>query len=98
MKIALQESLLPGESLSEKLDFAEELAIEGLEVGGRSRLYDQIETYEQALKGRSIVIASVCGQETFDWLDPDPAKREIASMKPVDNWPPAATSKQSARS
>jgi len=75
MKIALQESLLPGESLSEKLDFAEELAIEGLEVAGRSRLYDQIETYEQALKGRSIVIASVCGQETFDWLDPDPAKR-----------------------
>ena len=75
MKIALQEGLLPGESLAEKLDFAESLAIEGLEVSGGSRLYDRVEKYEQALAGRSIKIASVCGQETFDWLDPDPRKR-----------------------
>ena len=75
MKIALQEGLLPGESLAEKLDFAESLNIEGLEVGGRSRLYDHVEQYEQALAGRSIKIASICGQETFDWLDPDPGKR-----------------------
>ena len=54
MKIALQEGLLPGESLAEKLDFAESLNIEGLEVGGRSRLYDHVEEYEQALAGRSI--------------------------------------------
>ena len=75
MKIALQEGLLPGESLAEKLDFAESLAIEGLEVSGGSRLYDHVEKYEQALAGRSIKIASICGQETFDWLDPDPRKR-----------------------
>ena len=75
MKIALQEGLLPGESLAEKLDFAESLAIEGLEVSGSSRLYDHVEKYEQALAGRSIKIASICGQETFDWLDPDPRKR-----------------------
>ena len=30
-----------------KLDFAESLAIEGLEVGGRSRLYDHVEQYEK---------------------------------------------------
>ena len=75
MKIALQEGLLPGESLAEKLDFAESLAIKGLEVSGGSRLYDHVEQYEQALAGRSIEIASICGQETFDWLDPDPRKR-----------------------
>lgn len=75
MKIALQEGLLPGESLAEKLDFAESLAIEGLEVSGGSRLYDHGEKYEKALAGRSIKIASVCGQETFDWLDPDQRKR-----------------------
>ena len=75
MKIALQEGLLPGASLAEKLDFAESLAIEGLEVSGGSRLYDHVEQYEQALAGRSIKIASICGQETFDWLDPDPRKR-----------------------
>ena len=75
MKIALQEGLLPGESLAEKLDFAESLAIEGLEVSGGTRLYDHVEKYEKALAGRSIKIASICGQETFDWLDPDPRKR-----------------------
>tara|TARA_Y100000588_G_C14136090_1_gene873867 strand:- start:486 stop:1289 length:804 start_codon:yes stop_codon:yes gene_type:complete len=78
MKIALQEGLLPGDTLSEKLDFAEELNIEGLEVSGRTQLYDHIETYEKALDGRSIKIASICGQTTFDWLDPDPGKRRAS--------------------
>ena len=75
MEIALQEGLLPGDELAEKLDFAEELQIEGLEVAGRSRLYDHIEDYEKALSGRAIRIVSICGQETFDWLDPDVNKR-----------------------
>ena len=78
MKIALQEGLLPGEELTEKLDFAEELQIEGLEVAGRSRPYDHIEAYEKALSGRSIRIVSICGQETFDWLDPDIDKRNAS--------------------
>ena len=78
MKIALQEGLLPGETLAEKLDFAEELGVEGLEVAGRSRLYDNIATYEKALEGRSIKLASICGQESFDWLDPDVAKRRAS--------------------
>ena len=78
MKIALQEGLLPGDELAEKLDFAEELQIEGIEVAGRSRLYDHIEDYEKALSGRSIRIVSICGQETFDWLDPDRDKRNAS--------------------
>ena len=78
MQIALQEGLLPGDELAEKLDFAEELQIEGLEVAGRSRLYDHIEDYEKALSGRSIRIVSICGQETFDWLDPDRDKRNAS--------------------
>ena len=78
MKIALQEGLLPGDTLTEKLDFAEELSIEGLEVAGRSNLYDNIEHYEKALSGRTIKIASICGQTTFDWLDPDAGKRRTS--------------------
>ena len=61
MKIALQEGLLPGDELAEKLDFAEELQIEGIEVAGRSRLYDHIADYEKALSGRSIRSVSICG-------------------------------------
>ncbi|NKB66563.1 MAG: TIM barrel protein [Candidatus Latescibacteria bacterium] len=78
MKIALQEGLLPGDTLAEKLDFAEELNIAGLEVPGRARLYDHVEQYEAALAGRTIKISSICGQATFDWLDPDPAKRRAS--------------------
>jgi len=78
VKIAIQENILPGDTLTEKLDFAEELQIEGVEVQGRSRLYDRLEAYEQALAGRNVKISSICGQITFDWLDPDRAKREAS--------------------
>lgn len=83
MKIALQEGLLPGNSLTEKLDFADDLEIEGLEVSGWSKPYERIEELEKALQGRRIKIVSVCGQTTFDFLDPDPKKRQnsIAESK-----------------
>ena len=75
MKIAVQEGLLPGDSLAEKLDFAEEIGVEGLEVSGWDKPYDRVEELEKAIEGRKIKISSVCGQSTFDFLDPDPAKR-----------------------
>ena len=78
MKIALQENLLPGNTLTEKLDFAEALGVEGLEVPGRMALYDHVERYESALAGRSIKLVSICGQNTFDWLDPDVGKRRAS--------------------
>lgn len=78
MKMALQEGLIPGDSLGEKLDFAEELSIEGLEVSGWGKPYDRLEELEKALRGRRIRISTVCGQTTFDWLDPDPVKRKAS--------------------
>lgn len=78
MKIALQEGLLPGKTMNEKLDFADSLKIEGLEVSGWSKPYERIKELEMALKGRHIKIVSVCGQTTFDFLDPDPKKREAS--------------------
>ena len=78
MKISIQENLLPGETLNEKLDCAESLGIDGVEVQGRSRLYDRIGEYEAAFRNRTLRISSICGQTTFDWLDPDRAKREAS--------------------
>ncbi len=78
MKLAMQEGLLPGDSLQEKLDFAESLDIGGLEVAGGSKPYHRIEELETALRGRNIGFVSVCGQGTFDFLDPDPAKRRYS--------------------
>ena len=78
MLISIQENLLPGETLNAKLDCAEALQIDGVEIQGRSRLYDRISEYEAAFSNRSVRISSICGQSTFDWLDPDPAKREAS--------------------
>ncbi|MBI2191221.1 MAG: sugar phosphate isomerase/epimerase [Planctomycetes bacterium] len=74
MKISLQEGLLPGRTLEEKLDFAESLGVEGVEVSGRSRPYER-EDLPKALRGRQVRLSSLCGQSTFDFLDPDPKKR-----------------------
>ena len=76
MKISIQENLLPGATLHEKLDCAEELQIDGVEVQGRSKLYDRIAEYEAAFRNRTVRLSSICGQLAFDWLDPDPAKRQ----------------------
>ena len=77
MQIALQEKLLPGTELSAKLDFAEEIGVYGLEVEGRG-LPDRVAEYDRALAGRRIRVVSICGQDTFDWLDPDRAKRDAS--------------------
>lgn len=77
MKIAIQERMLPGGSLAERLDCAEELGIEGVELG-MDGVYERVDEYERAFRDRRVVLASVCGQRTFDWLDPDPAKREAS--------------------
>lgn len=78
MKISLQEGLLPGESMTEKLDFAESIGIEGLEVSGWSKPFERVTELENVLRGRQIKMSSVCGQTTFDFLDPDPNKRKFS--------------------
>ena len=78
VKISIQENLLPGETLTEKLDYAETLQLEGVEIQGRSRLYDRIDEYEAAFRNRTLRVSSICGQTAFDWLDPDPSKRQAS--------------------
>ena len=75
MKICLQEGLLPGQTLAEKLDFAESIGVEGLEIGNR-RDKECIPVYEDALKGRKIKFAAICGNPTFNFLNPDRRLRE----------------------
>ncbi len=78
MKIALQEGLLPGDTLAEKLDFAETIGVEGVEIAGWGKPAEKVAELEKAFHGRKIKFASICGQTTFDWLDPDPKKREAS--------------------
>lgn len=84
MKIALQEGLLPGNNLNEKLDFAEALEIEGLEISGRETT-KRIKELELALQNRNIRLVSLCGQTTFDFLDPDIDKRNHSIAEAKEN-------------
>ena len=78
MKIAIQEGLLPGQTLTEKLDFAEEVGVEGVEILGWLKPLDRVAEFEKAFKNRKVKFSSVCGQGSFDWLDPDPQKRRAS--------------------
>src|SRR5688500_19935655 len=78
MKISIQEGLLPGNTLPEKLDFAEELGVEGVEVSGWSKPWERADEIEKALRGRKVKFSSVCGQSVFGFLDPDPKKRRAS--------------------
>ncbi len=78
MQIAIQERMLPGTSLAARMDAAERLGVEGVELWGAADLHTRVAEYEMALQGRSVSVSSVCGQAHFDWLDPDPAKRAVS--------------------
>lgn len=75
LNISCQESVTPGESLNEKLDFLEGLGVAGFEPGGRG-LGDRINELQDAIKGRNIKISAICaGFEGFI-LAEDPAVKE----------------------
>ena len=74
MKLAVQEGLLPGATLTEKLDVAESLGFEGIEIGGAG-LLDREAEVDKALAGRRIRFSTICGQSAFDFTSADPALR-----------------------
>ncbi|NQT88968.1 sugar phosphate isomerase/epimerase, partial [bacterium] len=58
LKISSQEGIIPGKTLTEKLDLMEKWGIEGLEVGGG--IAGNEKKYLDALKGRKVKISAVC--------------------------------------
>ena len=59
LNLSFQEGIAPGESLSEKLDFMENLGIVGFEPGGRG-LAGRVNEIQQALNGRNIKVSAIC--------------------------------------
>ncbi len=59
LKLSFQEGIAPGNSLTEKLDYMEELGIAGFEPGGVN-LAGRAGEIQQALKGRNIRISAIC--------------------------------------
>ena len=72
LNLSFQEGIAPGESLSEKLDFMENLGIVGFEPGGRG-LAGRVNEIQQALSGRNIKVSAICAGFDGFILSEDPA-------------------------
>jgi len=59
LRLSCQESVAPGKSLAEKMDFLEELGFEGFEPGGGG-LGGRIDELQKALQGRKLKISAIC--------------------------------------
>jgi sugar phosphate isomerase/epimerase len=59
LRLSCQEGVAPGKSLTEKLDFMEELGFEGIEPGGDG-LSRRVEEFQKALQGRKIKVSAIC--------------------------------------
>lgn len=72
LNLSFQEGIAPGESLSEKFDFMENLGIVGFEPGGRG-LAGRVNEIQQALSGRNIKVSAICAGFDGFILSEDPA-------------------------
>src|SRR5437867_6142033 len=83
MKIAVQLGLLPGGSVADKAKWAQDHGVEGIELGVWGGGLAKIKKDADEINGL-VPISSVCGNAdptgatSFDFLDPDPAKRRAS--------------------
>ena len=84
LNISFQESVCPGDSLNEKLDFMESLGVVGIEPGGGG-LWNRVEEYQKALQNRNVKVSAVCAGFEGWLIAEDPAIREkcMNSMKRI---------------
>jgi sugar phosphate isomerase/epimerase len=59
LNLGLQEGVVPGDSLIEKLDFMEANGVSGLEVGG-GKLAERVPEIQKALQNRKVKITAIC--------------------------------------
>ena len=81
MKIAVQLSLLPGATTADRAQWAHDNGVEGIELGVWGGGLEKMRRDADEINGL-VPISSVCGNAdtdgnaSFDFLDPDPAKRK----------------------
>lgn len=88
MKIAVQLALLPGKTIKDQVKWAKDHGVEGLEL--HMKPYDELRAEAGEING-GLPITTVCGNcdvkgvRSFDFLDPDLAKRRasIAGSKAI---------------
>ncbi len=77
LRLSVQEGIIPGKSLAEKLDKMENLGFEGLEVGG-GYLRGNVKQLKEGLKGRPIKMSAICAGFDGYLIAEDPAIRDKA--------------------
>ena len=83
MKVALQLGLLPGDTVADKARWARDHGVEGIELGIWGGGVEKLKRDADQIGG-IVPISSVCGNAdaagntSFDFLDPDPAKRRLS--------------------
>ena len=83
MKLAVQEGLLPGETFAQKLEYAEKLGFEGVEVSGRG-LFDRVNEIKEALTTSKVKVSSICAGYSGCLLSPNKEERERA-IRDIEN-------------
>lgn len=79
MKLAVQLGLLPGQTVADQQRWAADHGVEGIEISAWGYKPEDLDRAKAEFAGSPVPICSVCGNPSFDFLDPDPAKRR-ASM------------------
>lgn len=75
MKIALQMGLIPGAHIPDKQRWAADHGVEGLEIGAGDCQADRADATLRAYENSPVPVVSVCGNPSFDFLDPSAEKR-----------------------
>ena len=78
MKIALQLGLIPGKDLKDKLAWAKDQRVKGIEISAWNYKVDQIPQALADFENSPVPVVSICGNPSFDFLDPDPKKRRAS--------------------
>ncbi len=77
MKLAVQEGMLPGRSLMERVDRAAEYGFEGVELGG-DRLCERFEEVARVFEDHAVNVSTICSGYGGCLLDPDKVQRDRA--------------------
>lgn len=78
MKVGLQLGLIPGSTVPDKIRWAADHGVEGIEINARNYDPSDLTPVRKEFENAAVPVVSICGNTTFDYLDPDPAKRKVS--------------------
>ncbi|MFP3220214.1 MAG: sugar phosphate isomerase/epimerase [Candidatus Marsarchaeota archaeon] len=88
MKFSVQENLVPGRGMAEKLSILEELGYEGIELWGTQELGQQLNAYKELLGSHRVKVSTICSGYRGDLLSASRAERDtaVADIKDRLKW------------